>query len=85
MSNRVSASTAGIILSGNGNDMELNRFLNVTGSSGYAVAFNCTGTPNTVTHNSVNDSNWGVISDPGGNVLSTNSFSNVTTIFGPTC
>jgi hypothetical protein len=85
MSNRVSASTAGILLSGNGNDVELNRFLNVIGSSGYAVGFNCTGTSNTVTHNSVNDSNWGLISDLGGNVLSTNSFSNVTTIFGPTC
>jgi hypothetical protein len=84
-SNRVSASTTGIILGGNGNDVESNRFLNIIGSGSYAVGFNCTGTSNTVTHNTINDSDVGVISDPGGNGVSRNSFSNVTTVLGPTC
>jgi hypothetical protein len=81
--NRVSTTQAGIILSGNGNDVEYNFLARVTGGS--AISFNCTGTSNTVTHNTINNAQWGVSSDPGGNIVSPNTFSNVTFVIASPC
>ena len=82
-SNQVSAAGEGIILSGNGNDVEHNHIMNVSGGNG--IHFNCTGTSNTVVHNTINDSRWGIGEDPGGNILAPNLFSNVSTVIGSTC
>jgi hypothetical protein len=43
-----------MVLSGNGNRVTHNKFLNMGG--GNAISFNCTGTSNTVMHNTINDS-----------------------------
>jgi len=82
-SNRVSMAEAGIIVSGNSNDVEYNSFMNL--GAGNAISFNCMGTSNTVTHNRINDSAYGIETDPGGNTVKPNSFSNVTNVSGPTC
>ena len=74
---------SGIILSGNSNRVTHNKLLNMDGGS--AISFNCTGTSNTVMHNTINDSLYGVASDPGGNVVLSNWFVNVTTILAPKC
>jgi Periplasmic copper-binding protein (NosD) len=81
--NRVSTTEAGIILSGDGNDVENNFVAGARGGS--AISFNCTGTSNTVIHNTINNALWGSSSDPGGNVVTPNAFSNVTTVIAPPC
>jgi hypothetical protein len=82
-SNEVSVVQAGIILSGESNDVAHNSLMNITG--GYAIGFNCTGTLNTVIHNTINDAWWGTASDPGGNIVTPNLFSNVTYISASGC
>ena len=80
-SNKILSAQAGVILSGKNNDVEHNSLMNIT-DGGTAVHFNCTGTLNTVTHNTINDTYWGIQSDPGGNVVAPNLFSNVARIQG---
>lgn len=83
-SNRVLLAGAGIVISGNNNDVEHNLFTNLP-NGGAGISFNCTGTGNIVIHNAVNDAYWGILDPHGTNTLSPNAFSNVANLISPPC
>lgn len=81
-SNVISANTVlwggGITVVGNGNTVQNNS------SYGAGISFNCTGTSNTVTNNTINDSDFGIM-DHSGNTIAPNWFLNVARMVLPPC
>jgi hypothetical protein len=83
-SNHVSLASGGIVISGANNIVEYNTLFDII-HGGEALGFNCTGTSNTVIHNTINGSFSGIIGDTGTNTISPNSYSNVANLISPPC
>jgi hypothetical protein len=75
-SNTILLAGSGIVISGNDNIVELNSFINEA-PGGVAVDFNCTGTGNTVTNNTISDTYMAFAGYCDTNTTSPNSFFNV--------
>jgi hypothetical protein len=82
-SNRVLKADGGIGIGGSNNDVEYNFLMNFPGGAG--ISFDCTGSGNTVIHNTVNDAYWGIVNSPGTNTIAPNTFTNVANLSSPTC
>ena len=81
--NRISFFDTAIGIFGQNNVVQHNQMAD--SSQGIAIGFNCTGTANNVTQNTINDVGTGVEEDPGGNTVTPNLFTNVANIIVPTC
>jgi len=68
----------GITVTGKNNSVQRNSLF------GYGIGFNCTGTSNTVTNNTINDSDYGITDHPG-NTIAPNWFLNVARMVSPPC
>jgi hypothetical protein len=82
-SNRVLKADGGIGIGGTSNDVEFNFLANFPGGAG--ISFNCTGSGNTVIHNTINDAYWGILDPHGTNTVAPNTFTNVANLTSPPC